>query len=43
MEKIKNFISNKRPHVIAVSAESREAIGVVEDLKEVLRELEVPT
>ncbi|KAK6192106.1 hypothetical protein SNE40_003644 [Patella caerulea] len=40
MEKIKDFISNKKPHVICVTVESREATMIVEDLKKIIAELE---
>ena len=40
IDKVKDFISNKRPHVIAVAGISREAMNLMEDLKEVLSELE---
>ncbi|XP_077995239.1 transcription elongation factor SPT6-like isoform X2 [Glandiceps talaboti] len=40
MEKLKNFIAKKKPHVVAVGAESRDAINVIEDIKNCVAELE---
>lgn len=40
LEKLKEFILKKRPHVIAVGAESREALMVMEDLRQLVSELE---
>ncbi|PVD31669.1 hypothetical protein C0Q70_07087 [Pomacea canaliculata] len=40
MQKLKEFILNKKPHVIAVSAESREAMMICDDVKLILNELE---
>lgn len=36
---LRNFISSKKPHVIAVGGESRDALMVVEDLKNVIKDL----
>jgi len=36
---LRNFIMNKKPHVIVVSGESREAIMVVEDVREIVQNL----
>lgn len=36
---IKNFISNKKPHVIVIGGESREAIRIAEEIKEVVASL----
>ena len=40
LEKIKDFLSAKKPHVVAVAATSREVLMVMEDIKAVLTELE---
>lgn len=40
IETLKNFILKKRPQVVAVSAESREAQSVVDDIKGSIAELE---
>lgn len=40
MAKIKDFIANKKPHVIAVSGTNRDANFVMEDLRAVVTELE---
>ena len=40
MDNLKEFISSKHPHVIGVGTTSREALSVVEDIKEVVNELE---
>ncbi|ESO97932.1 hypothetical protein LOTGIDRAFT_103494 [Lottia gigantea] len=40
LEKLKEFISNKKPHVIAVTGESREALMIVDDLKKIITTLE---
>lgn len=39
LQGLKNFISTKKPHVIAVGGESREALMIVQDLKEVVASL----
>ena len=36
---LRNFIFNKKPHVIAVSSESREATMVIEDLRALTTQL----
>lgn len=36
---LKNFINTKKPHVICVGGESREALMIVQDLKEVVANL----
>lgn len=36
---LRNFIFNKKPHVIAVSGESREALMLIEDLRAVVQNL----
>ncbi|XP_064612097.1 transcription elongation factor SPT6-like [Liolophura sinensis] len=40
LEKLKEFIASKKPHVVAVTAESRDATMIMEDVKEVIAELE---
>ncbi|XP_071094189.1 transcription elongation factor SPT6-like [Haliotis cracherodii] len=40
MEKLKDFISTKKPHVVAVTAESRDALRVIEDIKQLIGDLE---
>ena len=40
MAKLKDFILKKKPHVVAVSAETREADMIVEDVKQILSDLE---
>lgn len=40
MEKLKEFIETKKPHVIAVTAENIDAIMIVDDIKKVIAELE---
>ncbi|GAB6026482.1 hypothetical protein CHUAL_012908 [Chamberlinius hualienensis] len=39
LNKLKSFISNKKPHVICVGGESREALNIIEDLKQLVSEL----
>lgn len=39
MNNIKKFILSKKPHVIVVGGESREAMTIVEDLKQAVNEL----
>ncbi|KAJ8312685.1 hypothetical protein KUTeg_010058 [Tegillarca granosa] len=39
LERLKEFISTKKPHVVAVSAESRDALMIVDDIKSVIEEL----
>lgn len=36
---LKNFISSKKPHVIAIGGESREALMIAEDIKAIIAEL----
>ena len=36
---IRNFISTKKPHVISVGGESREALMVAADLREIVAQL----
>lgn len=36
---VKNFIRNKKPHVIGIGGESREAIMIQQDLKEIIQQL----
>lgn len=36
---LRDFLSKKKPHVICVGAESREAQMVVDDIKEVVKQL----
>lgn len=36
---LKNFIRSKKPHVIAIGGESREAIMIQQDIKEVIQQL----
>ncbi|KAL3856432.1 hypothetical protein ACJMK2_011193 [Sinanodonta woodiana] len=40
LAKLKEFIETKKPHVIAVTAESRESLMVIDDIKEIIAELE---
>ncbi|XP_013397141.1 transcription elongation factor SPT6 isoform X3 [Lingula anatina] len=40
LEKLKDFISTKKPHVIAVAADSLPAKNIIEDLQELVTELE---
>lgn len=40
METLKKFILKRRPQVVAVAAEGREAQGIVEDIKRSVVELE---
>ena len=40
LQKVKDFILSKKPHVIAVGAESRDAVSIIDDLKFVIGELE---
>ena len=40
MEVLKKFIHKKRPHVVAVAAEGKEATQVVDDIKFAISELE---
>nr|CAI5827545.1 unnamed protein product [Callosobruchus analis] len=37
---LRNFIYNKKPHVIAVGGESREALMIADDLRQVIKDLE---
>ncbi|OQR71125.1 transcription elongation factor SPT6 [Tropilaelaps mercedesae] len=39
MEKLKRFLSDKKPHCVVIGAESREALGVKEDVEQAIREL----
>ncbi|KAK2711056.1 hypothetical protein QYM36_012282 [Artemia franciscana] len=39
LSRLKDFIFNKKPHVICVGSESREAERVIEDIKNVVKEL----
>lgn len=39
LAKLKEFISTKRPHVVAVTAESKEALRIVEDVQRIIQEL----
>lgn len=39
LENIKDFIRNKKPHVITIGGECRDAIMVQQDLREVVKEL----
>lgn len=34
---LRNFIFKKKPHVVAVSGESREALMLIDDLKEIVK------
>lgn len=36
---IKNFVMSKKPHVIVIGAESRDALWLVRDIKEVIDQL----
>jgi len=40
LQRVKSFILAKKPHVIAVGADSREALRIIEDLKAIVTELE---
>ena len=40
MEKLKDFISAKKPHVIAVCAQDRDATQVVRDVQVIVEQLE---
>lgn len=40
MERLKAFITKHQPHVVAVSAESREGVSVAEDISRAIQELE---
>ncbi|XP_064619005.1 transcription elongation factor SPT6-like [Lineus longissimus] len=40
MEKLKKFIASKKPHVIAIGADCRDAMSVFEDVKRCVSELE---
>ena len=40
MKKLKSFILNKKPHVIALSAENRTASRLADDVRTVLTELQ---
>ena len=40
LEKIRDFILTKKPHVIAVGAESRDVLNLMDDLKNIVSELE---
>ncbi|XP_022665863.1 transcription elongation factor SPT6-like isoform X3 [Varroa destructor] len=39
MEKLKRFLADKKPHCVVISAESREALSVKEDVEQAIREL----
>ncbi|RUS83311.1 hypothetical protein EGW08_008933 [Elysia chlorotica] len=41
LEKLKEFIAEKEPHVIAVTSESRQALMIIDDIKGILSELEM--
>ncbi|KAH9503861.1 Transcription elongation factor SPT6 [Bulinus truncatus] len=41
LEKLKDFIAEKKPHVIAVTSESRQALMIIDDIKAILSELEM--
>ncbi|XP_055861753.1 transcription elongation factor SPT6 [Biomphalaria glabrata] len=41
LEKLKEFIAEKKPHVIAVTSESRQALMIIDDIKAILSELEM--
>ncbi|XP_038670173.1 transcription elongation factor SPT6 [Scyliorhinus canicula] len=40
IETLKKFLLNKKPHVVAVGGENRDALMVVEDIKRIVHELE---
>lgn len=40
LEKLREFIETKKPHVIAVTAENHDALMIIEDIKTVITELE---
>lgn len=39
IENMKNFIRNKKPHVIAIGGESRDALMIRDDLNEIIKDL----
>ena len=39
LSKLKEFISTKKPHVVAVTAESKDALRIVEDIQRLIQEL----
>lgn len=39
LKKLKEFIADKKPHVVAVTAESRAALGLIEDIKRIIENL----
>ncbi|GFR73722.1 transcription elongation factor SPT6 [Elysia marginata] len=41
IEKLKDFIADKKPHVIAVTSESRQALMIIDDIKAIISELEM--
>ncbi|XP_005089175.1 transcription elongation factor SPT6 isoform X2 [Aplysia californica] len=41
IEKLKEFIAEKKPHVIAVTSESRQALMIIDDIKAIISELEM--
>ncbi|GFO10563.1 LOW QUALITY PROTEIN: transcription elongation factor spt6, partial [Plakobranchus ocellatus] len=41
IEKLKDFIAEKKPHVIAVTSESRQALMIIDDIKAIISELEM--
>lgn len=40
LENFKNFVSQRHPDLIVVTAESREAMGIMDDFRDSLTELE---
>jgi len=41
LDRIKDFIAEKKPHVIAVTSESRQALMIIDDIKAIISELEM--
>lgn len=39
LSKLKEFIATKKPHVVAVTAESKEALRIVEEVQRLIQEL----
>ncbi|KAH8236737.1 hypothetical protein KR026_009703 [Drosophila bipectinata] len=40
LRKLKDFIKMKKPHVVVIGAESRDALAIQTDIREILKELE---
>ncbi|VDI00276.1 transcription elongation factor SPT6 [Mytilus galloprovincialis] len=39
LKRLKEFIADKKPHVVAVTAESRDALSIIEDIKKIIDDL----